>query len=58
MAELGTTDNKNDCISDLVNGRAKNDHLEHPFSGLFELLDSVFQVPIVSTPIFIPTSLS
>ncbi len=58
MAELGTTDNKNDHISDLVDRQAKNDQLEHPFSGPFKLSDSVFQVPIVSAPPLIPAFLS
>ena len=58
MAELGTTDNKNDCISDLVDWHAKNDQLEHPFSGPSKLLDSIFQVPIVPTAPLISASLS
>lgn len=49
MAELGTTDTKNDRISDLVDRHAKNDQLDNPFSGPSKLSDSVFQVPIVST---------
>lgn len=58
MAELGTADNKNDCISDLFDRQAKNDQLEHPFSGLFRLSDSVFQVSVISTSPLIFASLS
>ena len=57
MAELDTTDNKNDCISDLVDWQAKNNQLKHPFSGHFKLSDFVFQVPVVSAPPLIPASL-
>ena len=42
MVELNTTSNQNDCISDLIDRQAKNDQLEHPFSGPFKLLNSVF----------------
>ncbi len=49
MAELGITDIRNHRISDLVNRSAKNDQLEHSFSGSSKLSDSVFQVPIVFT---------
>ena len=58
MAELGTTDNKNDRISNLVDRQAKNNQLEHPFSGPSKLSDSVFQVPVVSAPPLISASLS
>ena len=58
MAKLGTTDNKNDRISDLVDWNAKNDQLEHLFSGPSKLPDSVFQVLIVSTAPPISASLS
>ncbi len=53
MAERGTTDTRHDLISDLVNCHAKNDQLDKPFSGLFKLSNSVFQVQIVSTAPFI-----
>ena len=57
MAELGTTDTRNDQISDLVDRHAKNDQLDNLFSGPCKLLDSVFQVPIVSTtPLISATS--
>lgn len=49
MAELGTTDVKNDGMSDLVDRSAKKTQLGHPFSGPSTLSDSVFQVPIIST---------
>ena len=58
MAELGTTDIKNDRISDLVDWHAKNDQLEHPFSGPSKLSNSAFQVPVVSAPPLISTSFS
>ena len=58
MAELDTTNNKNDYISNLVNRQAKNDHFEHPFSGPSRLSDFVFQVPVVSAPPLVLTSLS
>lgn len=58
MAELGTTDIKNDRISDLVDWHAKNDQLEHPFSGSSKLSNSTFQVPVVTAPPLISTSSS
>ena len=58
MAELGTIDNKNDHISDLVDWHAKNNQLKHPFSGLSKLSNLVFQVPIVSTAPLISAFLS
>ena len=58
MAKLGTTNNKNDCISDLVDRYTKNDQLKYPFSGLSKLANSIFQVPIVSTTSLISTFLS
>ena len=39
MAELGTTDTKNDRISDLVDRHSKNDHLDNLFSDPFKLSD-------------------
>ena len=57
MAELGTTDVKNDRMSNLVDRYAKNDQLEYPFSGSSKLSDSVFQVPIVSTALTISATL-
>ena len=56
MAELGTTNNKNDCISDLLDWYAKNDQLKYPFSGPSKLSDLIFQVPIVSTAHLISAS--
>ena len=53
MAKLDTIDNKNNCISDLVDRHAKNDQLKHLFFGSSKLLDLVFQVPIVSTALLI-----
>ena len=58
MAELGTTDTRNDQISDLVDQYAKNDQLDNPFSGPSKLSDSVFQVPIVYTAPLISATLS
>ncbi len=58
MAELGTTDNKNDCISDLVDWQVKNNQLEQPFSGPSKLSDSIFQVSVIFTPPLILASLS
>ena len=49
MVELGTTDIKNDRMSDLVDRSAKKTHLERPFSGPSTLSDSVFQVSIIPT---------
>lgn len=49
MVELGTTNIKNDRMSDLVDRSAKKTHLEHPFSGPSTLSDSVFQVAIIPT---------
>lgn len=51
MAELGTTDTRNDQISDLVDRHAKNDQLGNPFSGPSKLSDSVFQVPLYLRPL-------
>ncbi len=51
MAALGTTDIKNDRMSDLVDQSAKKTQLDHLFSGPSTLLDSVFQVPIVPTAV-------
>ena len=42
MAELSTTDNKNNCTSDLVDWQAKNDQLEYSFSDLSKLSNSIF----------------
>ncbi len=53
MAKPGTTDTRNDRISDLVDRNAKNDQLDNPFSGLLKLSDSVFKVPIESTALLI-----
>ena len=47
MVELGITNIKNDRMSDLINCFAKKAQLNHPFSGPFILLDSVFQAPVV-----------
>lgn len=58
MSELGTTDNKNDCISDLVDWYAKNDQLKHPFSSRSRFSDSVFQVPVMFAPPVISASSS
>lgn len=58
MVELVTIDNKNDCISDLVNWQAKNDQLEYPVSNPSKLLDSIFQVPVVSATSLISAFLS
>ena len=49
MVELGTTDIKNDHISDLVNWHAKIDQVEHLFSGISKFSDFPFQVSVVST---------
>ena len=53
-AELGNTDNKNDCRTNLVDWQAKNNQLEHSFSGPSKLSDSIFQVPVVSAPLLVP----
>lgn len=58
MAELGIIDNKNDCISDLIDKQAKNDKFEHLFSGLFKFSDFVFQVFVLSTQLFFLICLS
>ena len=58
MAKLGTTDIKNDCISDLIDRYAKNDQLEHLFFSLSKFSNFVFQVPVVSVPPLISTSSS
>ena len=58
MAKLGTIDNKNDRISDLVDQQAKNDQLEHTFSGPSKFSDSVFQILVISALPLIPISLS
>ena len=42
MAELGTTKNKNDSISDLIDWHSKNDQLKHLFAGISKLRDFVF----------------
>lgn len=42
MVELGTTNIKNDRMSDLIDRSAKKTQLDHPYSGLSTLLDSVF----------------
>ncbi|MCJ1342946.1 hypothetical protein MMC31_001135, partial [Peltigera leucophlebia] len=49
MVELGTTDIKNDSMSDLVDRSAKKTQLDHPFSGPSTLSNYVLQVPIVPT---------
>ncbi len=53
MADLRTTDTKNDQITDSVDWHAKNDQLDNPSSGLCKLSESVFQAPVVSTALFI-----
>ena len=58
MVGLGTTEVKNDRISDLVDRSAKKTQLEHPFSGLSTLSDSVFQVSIIPTAPLIAATLS
>ena len=58
MAKPGTTDTRNDGISDLVDRNAKNDQLDNPFSGLLKLSDSVLQVPIESMALLISATLS
>lgn len=42
MAELGTTDNKSNYISDLVDRHAKNNQLKYLFSDPFKLSDYIF----------------
>ena len=49
MAELGTTDVKNDRMSDLVDRSAKKTQLGHPFSGPSTFLDLIFQISIIPT---------
>ncbi|MCJ1349183.1 hypothetical protein MMC31_007419 [Peltigera leucophlebia] len=56
MVELGTTDIKNDRMSDLVDRSAKKTQLAHPFSGPSTLSDFVFQVPVVPTAPLISAS--
>lgn len=57
-SRLSTINNKNNCISDLVDWHAKNNQLEHLFFVLSKFSDSVFQVSIVFTTSFISVSLS
>ncbi len=58
MAELGITYTKNDQIRDLVDQYAKNDQMDKPFSGPFNLSDCVFQVPMIFTAPLISASQS
>lgn len=48
MAELDTTNTRNDQISDLVDRHAQNDQLDNLFSGPSKLSDSVFSALIMS----------
>lgn len=47
MIELGTTNIKNDRMSYLIDQSAKKTQLDHPFSGLSALSDSIFQTPFI-----------
>ena len=42
MRGLDTTNNKNDCISDLIDWYAKNNQLKHLIFDLFTIWDLVF----------------
>ena len=49
MGELGTTNVKNDRISDLVDKSTKKTQPRHLFSSPFTFTDLVFQVSIIPT---------
>lgn len=53
---LGTTDIKNDKMSDLVVRSAKKIHLEHPSAGPSTFSDSVFQAPVIPSVVLVPTT--
>lgn len=53
MAEPGTTNNKNNHISDLVDQHAKIDKLKQPFFGHSKLSESVFQISIIPRTLLI-----
>lgn len=56
MADVDTTKNKNDYISDLVDCQAKNNELKQKLLGLSKGLDFVFQIPIISIVLLIFSS--